>query len=142
MVKVPVKIPKQRILSLLFLLLPSCFLALACFVTRTSLSCGLSSCMAHGHVDPTCHRLQLGTQAKLARCWTGLGFKMQQRPWAVVLILALLKTQLDFFHGEMERNGKLRTQGFKSMQINHSFSSISKNKMPFLVISQKGHFHQ
>lgn len=41
--------------------------------------------------------LQLGTQARLARCWTGLCFVMEQKLWAVVLILALLKTKMGLF---------------------------------------------
>lgn len=47
---------------------------------------GLSGHMAHSHVDSTAP----------ARCWAGLDFTVEQKPWAVAFTLALLKTRLDF----------------------------------------------
>lgn len=49
----------------------------------------------------TVNGLQLGTQtelARLARCWTECA-NMEQKLWAVALILALLKTKGIFFNG-------------------------------------------
>ena len=45
--------------------------------------------------------------AKLDGCWTGLYFIMEQKVWAVAFILALLKTRLDLFHDEMDRDGTI-----------------------------------
>lgn len=43
--------------------------------------------------------------------------------WATALILALLKTQLDFFLGKTKGNGTLETQGFESTEIKLSATS-------------------
>ena len=49
--------------------------------------------------------LQLGTQAKLGRCWTELSFNMAQDLWTRTLFLALI------FCDGMEGDGTLKTQG-------------------------------
>lgn len=67
-----------------------------------------SSLMAHGCADPTHTGLNLGTQAKLARCRTGLEFNTEQKSWSVALIIVLLKTRLDFFHSRMKKYGILK----------------------------------
>lgn len=58
--------------------------------------------MAQGYADPTGNGLQPGAQAQLVKFWnwTGLDFNTEQRLWEVALMLALLKTSLDFFHGK------------------------------------------
>ena len=48
--------------------------------------------------------LELGIRTKLAEYWTGLYLNMKQKLWILALILALLKTQLDFFDGRMDRD--------------------------------------
>lgn len=79
-------------------------LTLACFCSVTctchALYSYVSLCilMAQGLSDPTYSGVQLGTQAKLARCQTGLDLKTKWKLWIVVLILALWKTRVDFFH--------------------------------------------
>lgn len=59
--------------------------------------------LLHGHTDHTSNGLQLGMHGKLARCWTGLCFNMEEKPWALALTLVLLEARLDFFHGKREK---------------------------------------
>lgn len=75
-----------------------------------SLWCSPSSCspLFHGHTDPTSNGLQLGVHGKLSRCSTGLCFNMEQKLWALALILVLLETGLDLFHGGMKGDETLR----------------------------------
>ena len=54
-----------------------------------------------------------GTDSKI------LSFNMKQELWTVAFVLALLRTQLDFFHGGTGRDGTPETQGQPSSQINH-----------------------
>lgn len=63
----------------------------------------------HGRAPwgPHTQWIQLGTQGKLARCWTGLDFNMKQEFWAVAVILALLEERLVFFHDKTDGNGTL-----------------------------------
>lgn len=42
---------------------------------------------------------------------------MEPRLWTVALILALLKTKWDIFHGKSEGDGMLGTQGFNATEI-------------------------
>ena len=76
--------------------------------------------MACGRAEPT-RRLQEGarilqhsrgpkleTHAELGGCWTGLYFTMEQKPCVLSFALASLRTSLDFFHGEMDKDGTLR----------------------------------
>ena len=71
--------------------------------------------------------LELGIRTKLAEYWTGLYLNMKQKLWILALILALLKTQLDFFHGGMEGDRALETQRAASIstRINHHATSQS-----------------
>ena len=43
---------------------------------------------------------------------------MQKELWTLAFVLAMLKTWLDILHGDMDRNGTLKTQGQISIQIN------------------------
>lgn len=58
-----------------------------------------------GLKQPHGHRPQLGTQAKLARCWTALDFNTEQKFCTTALILTLLKIWLDFSRGRMVWRG-------------------------------------
>ena len=49
----------------------------------------------------------------------GLSFHMKQKLWTMVLVLALLITRLNFFHGGMKGDGTLETQGQVCTCINH-----------------------
>ena len=49
-----------------------------------------------------------------------LSFNMKQQLWTLALVLALLKTRLNFFYGEMEVDGTLETQSQISTKINHA----------------------
>lgn len=76
-------IPDKGIISFWFLLLCSCFMAFACYMA-------LETAWPMTMQIPTCNGLPLGTQAKVARCWTGLciyGTKL----WAMALILGLFR---------------------------------------------------
>lgn len=64
--------------------------------------------------------------------WSDAGLEcanVEQKLWAMTLILALLKTQLDFSLGGPEGDGTLETKGLNSSQINisHSPMQVSEN---------------
>lgn len=48
--------------------------------------------------------------------------------WTQVLLLALLKLQLHFFHDWTEANGTLESQGFNSTSKNHPLSHVRLRK--------------
>lgn len=79
--------------------------ALSCSMTCTSLcTClfPLHSHRAQGRAGPTRNRVQLGTWAQLARCWTGLDFHLEWKLWAVALALALAEDMNRLFPWWME----------------------------------------
>lgn len=57
---------------------------------------------------------------------------MEWKLWTMALILALLKTKLDFSHGGMEGNATLETQGFNftKIKITHPPVPVSGNSFP------------
>ena len=68
--------------------------------------------------------LQQGTQAG---CLTGLYFNREQKLWTLAFVLALLKTWLNFFHGETYRD---RTLGRQEENLFNFVSSIKFTAKP------------
>lgn len=66
--------------------------------------------MAHGHLDPSHRGLQLGTQANLDRCGTGLG-KRGAETLALALTLSLLKAKWDFSMAGQRELGPWKLRG-------------------------------
>lgn len=104
LVKLLVKTPKEFLL--LVSLACSCFLTCACFVTQASLPCGLS---ATWFMVGNPHSMNYDREHKLREEDAGLDMLQHgMEPWAVTLILALLKTWWDFFHGSREEGKTLQ----------------------------------
>lgn len=68
---------------------------------------------------------------QLAWCWTGPGSPTEWKLWTLALILALLKHQLDFFHGWTRGIRTLEIEGFNSMQIKIAHSPMQVSENPF-----------
>lgn len=91
--------------------------------------CGPQGHVAHGHADPTCNGLQLGTNLSQPDDAGLYSADMGQKLGAMASILALLKAKWDVFLGGAEGSGTLETQGSNPMQINivRSPMQISEN---------------
>ena len=79
--------------------------------------------------------LQLETHSKLARCLTGLDFDMGHKLWAVVFILALLKTRLDLLHDEVDRDGTLGSQDRNPLIFTSSVKFTTTKPRPVVWVS-------
>ena len=106
-----------------------------------SFSCDLCSygtvtCPLHGLQEGTwiprhSNGLQLETQAKSGRCWTGLGFNTEHKLWAFILMQP--KTRLDFFHGETDRDRPLGSQEGKPLNFTSSVNHTTETHPPTQV---------
>lgn len=67
-------------------------------------------------------------------CCTGLDFNMEQTLWAVAFIPALLKTQLDFLHGERDWDGTVEGIPLKLT------SSAKLSMKPQPLVAASGHY--
>lgn len=100
--------------------------------------------MASGYADS--HTVDYSQDHKLSKPDAGLDFNMEQELWSVAFILAPLKTRLDFFHGETDRDGTLEENplNFTSLiQLSrkpHPLAGTSGNV--FLTAPQELHVHR
>lgn len=115
--------PDKGIL-LSFIWLCFCFIPLACVPSMFTWSQnphGLWSCRAHTHV------LELGTKTKQAWCCIDCA-NIKWKLWAMALILALLKIQLEFFHGGWGERGPCKLRGVVQCKL---VSPMQGSENPF-----------
>ena len=73
--------------------------------------------------DPAAQQwMAAGNTGKLARCWPGQYFNVEQILWALALTLILLKTRLDPFYGQINGDGTLGSR--EQNPLNQSSSPI------------------
>ena len=63
----------------------------------------------------------------------GLHFNMEHKLWAIAFILALLKTRLYFFHGEIDGDGLLGSQEGNHLNFTSSIKFTMESHPPVCV---------